>query len=83
MDLILFLALLALGETLTQQWALKIVSRQISVNLRENAVRKEESSNVVIPGKMVIIKIYFNICSKEATGQIRRDPSNLDEHEFN
>ena len=48
-----------------------------------DAVRKEEYLNVVSPGKMVIIKIYFNICSKEATGQIRRDPSNLDEEEFN
>ena len=73
----------ALLETLTQQRAGKIVSRQISVNLPKNAARKEESSNVVHPGKMVTIKIYFNICSKEATGQIRRDPSNLDEEEFN
>ena len=72
-----------MGQTMTLQWAGKIVSRQNTVNLRENAVRKEESSNVVHPGKMVTIKIYFNICSKEATGQIRRDPSNLDEDEFN
>ena len=79
----MFPALLGKGETLTQQRAGKIVSRQISVNLPKNAARKEESSNVVHPGKMVTIKIYFNICSKEATGQIRRDPSNLDEDEFN
>ena len=72
-----------MGQTMTLQWAGKIVSGQNTVNLRKNAVRKEEYLNVVSPGKMVIIKIYFNICSKEATGQIRRDPSNLDEHEFN
>ena len=71
-----------MGQTMTLQWAGKIVSRQNTVNLRKNAVRKEEYLNVVSPGKMVIIKIYFNICLEEATGQIRRDPSNLDEEEF-
>ena len=69
MDLISFPLFLGLEKHGTPQRVGRIVSRENTVNLPGNVGREVEFSNVVFPGRMIIM-IYYDseTCPQEKTG---------------